>query len=142
MLVSSIIFTFLFMFVPGSAIGSQSDSLDILQKESPMTYVITTGLLFAVTTMGFIVKVLWDHNNTLSAEKDLLHESKLKIAISTTETMKEAISLVKEIHSEVSKMSGDDINRRVLEESIKTSLSAMQNDIRLLSEEVRRAIQK
>lgn len=119
-------------------IAIATDVLDPIKEHNPYVYIIIIGLVFALSALSFVIKMLWDKNDIILKEKDSLHESKLQLALSSTETIREAISLVQSIHENVIKMTDSHQERKIAEERVTNSLQNIQDDIEKILEEIRR----
>lgn len=119
-------------------LAQSSNVLDPIKASNPYVYIIIIGLVFALSSLALVIKMLWDKNNVILKEKDSLHESKLQLALSSTETIREAISLVQSIHENVIKMTDSHQERKIAEERITNSLENIKSDIDKIYEEIRR----
>ncbi len=114
------------------------DALGHILKLSPPVYLIIVGLTIAVGALAWTVRILWNSNNELLKVKDECQESKLKIALSSTETVREAITLVQSIHEQVMKLNESETDRRLADVEIKNHLLNIAKDI----DDLKREIQK
>lgn len=106
-----------------------SDGLDEIYKINPLVYTIVIGLIVAVGALSTTVVTIWKKYGELSEQNAELHKDKLKIALSTTETIKEALFLVQNIYEQVSKLNSSEIDRRLVDLDIKNHLINISNDI-------------
>jgi hypothetical protein len=125
--------------VPIPIVAADTDeALGHILELSPPIYLIIVGLTIAVGALTWTVKILWNSNGELQRVKDECHESKLKIALSSTETVREAITLVQSIHEQVMKLNESETDRRLADVEIKNHLLNIAKDI----DELKREIQK
>ena len=106
----------------------------------PFLYLIIVGLIVAVGYLALTTRILWLKNQDLSKEKDDVQDSKIKIAVSSTETIKEALTLIEHIYSQVSKLTDSDATRQLTDNDIKNQLKNISKDIDHLSKEIRKAL--
>lgn len=108
---------------------SPSDGLDHLYDIDPLIYIIVIGLLSAVTGLSIALKTIWTKYDESIKNAESLHKEKLKIALSTMETIKEAVFLVQNIHDQVLRLNNSDVDRRIFDLDIKNHLINISNDI-------------
>lgn len=118
------------------------DAIEILKDYNPLIYLIVTGLVACLGVLSMTVRVLWVENRILTKNKDDLQESKLKIALQSTETIKEAIILVESINKNVLKLADDSLERRLNNQEITQHLSKILEDIKSMKDEIMREISK
>lgn len=114
------------------------DAMDHLYGLDPLVYIIVVGLVAAVGALTLTVRVLWYKNVELNETKDELQDSRVKISLSTTEAIAEAINLVQSIHDGVDKLHDNEATRRLLDVELKTYLINITKDLEIIRGEVNR----
>lgn len=117
-----------------------SDALDEVFDNSPYIYLIIIGLCAGIGGLLYALRVLWLNNKQLQVDKDTLQDSKLIIALSSSETVKEAIHLISNIHEGVTKLNESDSNRRFVDIEIENHLKNISKVIEELRNEIRRSL--
>lgn len=98
------------------------DAMNHLFDLDPLVYIIVSGLLAAIVSLTYTLKVVWGQYQLVVEEKDILNESKVKIAMASTETLTEAMATVKYINDGVIKLNESEGNRKVVDTEIKNQL--------------------
>jgi hypothetical protein len=114
---------------PKIAAIAPSDGLDAIYNINPLIYTIVIGLLAAIGALAATIRTIWKKYEALQEQSTELHTEKLRIALSTTETIKEALFLVQNIYDQVSKLNSSDIDKRLVDMDIKNHLINISNDI-------------
>jgi len=112
------------------------DVFEPIKESSPLYYVIFTALGAAVTVLALVIKSLWADNKAIQREKDTLHESKVNIALTTNETMRESMSLVKMIYEQVTKLNEGFGASKFTDQEIKDKLDRIHEDLTRLNNEL------
>jgi hypothetical protein len=112
------------------------DVFEPIKESSPLYYVIFTALGAAITVLSFVIKSLWSDNKLIQKEKDALHESKVSIALTTNETMRESMSLVKMIYEQVTKLNEGFGISKFTDQEIKDKLDRIHEDLTRLNNEL------
>lgn len=108
-----------------------AEGVEVIKQSNPLVYLIVSGLTAALGALSFVCITLWRKIEALLKEKDNLSESKLKIALSSTEAIREAMSLLQTQISGVSSEVKDSGN------SILTKLDILNKDISIIIDEVK-----
>jgi hypothetical protein len=128
---------FIYSNIPQIVSVAPSDGLDHIFNIDPLIYTIVIGLIIAIGALSTTLRVIWKRYVGVSEESSELHREKLRIALSTTETIKEALFLVQNIYDQVSKLNNSELDRRLVDLDIKNHLINITNDLDELKSELK-----
>lgn len=124
------------------AAASTSEGMDKLFEHDPLIYLIVTGLVTAIGALSMVLRVLWKREEKLTDEIKDLNKEKLELALEVAAFVKEAISLVRDIHQQVLKLTESEVDRRIYDVDVKNQLINMSDEIELVSRQVDKVLEE
>ena len=114
------------------------DALKALNESgNPIAYVVAVVLFTGCGGLAIAVRVMWLRLLKLHEELKSSKENELRVALSSTEVVRDALNMVQAIQSGVGKLVESEEERRLKDEKILSMLDILQKDVSKLEDEVR-----
>lgn len=114
------------------------DVFEAIKETHPLFYVVFSVMGVGVGALSLVIKMLWKSLDERQKKVDSLHESKEQIVLSSTEALKEMISLNQLTHDNVMKIYEGRSEDKLSEEQIKNSLKSIQETLGRMEAQIKK----
>lgn len=128
-LILFLIGTFIFTTDARAEVSDPTTVFEPIKDRDPYAYVIGVIMFFGLMALMAFLRILWGKTEKLQAEKDALHDSKLKFALDAAGTMKEAVQIVQAVNEKLEPMIQGDRERREFQQLITVKIEAMERNL-------------
>lgn len=123
-------------------VATPSEALTHIYESNPLVYIIIVGLVIAIGALTATLRMLWKRYEGCHNEVSGLHKEKLEIALTSTDTIKEALFLVQNIHKQILELNKSESARKVVENDVKNHLINLSDGLDDLKRDLKEYISK